>query len=132
MKKEPLIFYDGVCNLCNNAVRFILKRDKKGTFFFVSLQSDKVHSFLPPDFHNDYSSFLLLQNGRLYSESDAVLHVCKQLSGGWPLLYGFIVVPAFIRNGIYRFISKNRYRWFGKKDSCFITTPALNGKFLND
>ena len=128
----PVVFFDGICNLCNNAVQFIIKNDRKGQFRFASLQSDPGQKLLQkhqlPQDHFD--SFLLLEAGQLFSESTAALRVCRHLDGGWQLFYGFIVIPRFLRDIVYRFIAKNRYRWFGKRDSCMLPDSKILSRFL--
>ena len=130
--ESPVIFFDGFCNLCNGAVQFTIERDRENIFRFSSLQSDYADKKLAP-FQIDpkqFNSFLLLENGIVYQKSTAALRVAKQLGGLWPVLYGFIIVPSFIRDGIYSYIAKNRYKWFGKQESCWVPTPELKEKFL--
>lgn len=130
---HPVIIFDGVCNLCSSSVQFILKRDKKDTFRFASLQSDLGQSVLKK-FNlpaNTFNSFILYQSGKIYIKSTGALLVAKQLSGVWPLLYIFIILPSFVRNSVYSVIARNRYRWFGKKEACWIPSPALKNKFLH-
>ncbi|MES2419604.1 MAG: DCC1-like thiol-disulfide oxidoreductase family protein [Bacteroidota bacterium] len=132
MNRLPLIFFDGVCNLCNGAVQFVIERDPKDVFRFASLQSDfavkTLASFSINPAQGD--SFILLENNIIYQRSTAALRVARKLKGLWPLLYAFIIVPRFIRDGIYNYIAKNRYRWFGKQESCWVPTPGLKEKFL--
>ncbi|MEP7278397.1 MAG: thiol-disulfide oxidoreductase DCC family protein [Bacteroidota bacterium] len=129
---KKIVLFDGICNLCNGAVQFILKRDKKNRFLFGALQGNAGQQYIAdfklpaPSFH----SFILVENGRVYTRSTAVLRVLKRLGGAWPLLYAFIIVPPFIRDGLYRLIAKNRYKWFGKKDQCRVPAPAEKEKFL--
>ena len=134
MEKNAIILFDGVCNLCNGAVNFVIKRDKKSVFKFAPLQSKAAENLMVEgDFRNDdLSSFILLLNGRFYTRSEAALIVSRYLSGLWPLMYGFIIVPKFIRDYFYNIISNNRYKWFGKKEKCMIPTFELKEKFLND
>lgn len=130
--ESPVIFFDGFCNLCNGAVQFTIKRDHKNIFRFTSLDSKYAQEKLMP-FHIDPkqgSSFVLLEDGKIYQRSTAALKVAKQLGGLWPILYGFIIVPSFIRDVIYNYVAKNRYKWFGKQESCWIPTPELKEKFL--
>ncbi|RYG18566.1 MAG: DUF393 domain-containing protein [Chitinophagaceae bacterium] len=131
MVAETVIFFDGVCNLCNASVQFVIARDSKNYFKFAALQSDLAVSKLA-----NYSlqvkqgdSFVLLENGKVYEQSTAALRVAKRLSGLWPLLYAFIVVPPFIRNWVYKVIARNRYKWFGKQESCWVPTPELRSRF---
>ena len=133
MKSEfPVIFFDGFCNLCNGAVQFTIKKDHKNIFRFASLQSDYAEKALAPFAiaPKQGDSFVLFEDGKVYQRSTAALRVARQLSGLWPLLYAFIVVPRFIRDAIYNYVAKNRYKWFGKKESCWVPTPELKEKFL--
>jgi predicted DCC family thiol-disulfide oxidoreductase YuxK len=128
---QPVIFFDGVCNLCNGAVQFTIERDPKNIFRFASLQSEYAKTALTP-FNISYQeldSFILLENGKVYKRSTAALRVAKKLNGLWPLLYGFIIVPRFIRDAVYNYVGKNRYKWFGKQESCWVPTPELKSKF---
>ncbi len=132
MDDNPVILFDGICNLCNNAVQFVIKHDKKKIYRFASLQSESGKSLLrkyglPID---DPASFVLIQNDKAYTESTAALLVAQNLSGAVKMLYGFIIVPPLIRNGIYRIIAANRYKWFGKKDSCMVPSTDLSARFL--
>ena len=132
MKQQPIILFDGVCNLCNSAVQFTIKHDKKKQFMFAALQSDTGQQLLKQYQlqQENFSSFVLIKDGQVFLKSTAALMVAKQLNGLIKLLYGFIIVPAFIRNGVYNFIAKNRYRWFGKKESCMMPTQELTARFL--
>lgn len=133
MYNNPIILFDGVCNLCNNSVQFVIKHDETNRFKFAALQSETgqallKHYGLPTQ---GFDSFVLVQNEKVFLKSTAALYVAKQLDGPIKLLFGFIIVPTFIRNAVYNLIAKNRYKWFGKKDHCMIPTPALKAKFLN-
>ena len=129
---KKIVLFDGVCNLCSSSVQFILKRDKKNQFLFGSLQGESGQAYLqqfnlPADVFN---SFMLVEGDQLYSRSSGALRILKYLGGVWPLLYAFIIVPKFIRDAVYDLIAKNRYKWFGKKDECWVPTAALKAKFL--
>lgn len=131
---KKLILFDGVCNLCNTSVQFIIKHDKKEHFLFAALQSD-IGKQIIEDYNIDTKktdSILLYspEKGVDY-KSTAALKIAKHL--GFPLnaMSVFLIVPAFIRNWVYDFIAKNRYKWFGKKESCMIPTPELKNKFLD-
>lgn len=128
---QSVIFFDGLCNLCNGAVQFTIERDKKNVFHFASLQSDYAKEKIAPFgiTANNLDSFILFENGKIYQRSTAALKVAKKLNGLWPLLYGFIIVPTFIRDAVYNYVAKNRYKWFGKKESCWVPTPELKSKF---
>ena len=134
MADQRIILFDGVCNLCNSAVKFVLKRDMKSVFKFASIQSDVAKKLLINTEVSDIDSgtFVLIDNGILYTRSTAALRVCKHLSGLWPLMAVFMIVPRFIRDWVYNLISRNRYRWFGKRDSCMIPSPGMENKFLNE
>ena len=133
MNNHPIILFDGICNFCNSAVNFTIKRNKKATIFFAALQSDagirllKEHD-LPLE---DMQSFIFIEKGKAYNRSTAALKVCRHLRGLWPLCYGFIIIPKFIRDGIYNWIARNRYKWFGIKQECMIPSPAVKARFLD-
>ena len=132
MAEKAIIFFDGVCNLCNTSVQFVVARDKINFFKFAALQSEFAKKKLA-EFNIDLkksNSVFLLEDGKLYSKSSAALRITKRLGAAWPILSGFLLVPPFIRNGIYSFVAKNRYKWFGKQDSCWIPTPELKSRFL--
>ena len=132
IEEKPVILFDGVCNLCNGSVQFILKRDKKNKFRFGSLQGNYGQQMMKklqmPS--GDMYSFILQENEKVYTRSTAALRVLKLLGGKWKLFYSFIVIPKFVRDGVYRFIAQNRYRWFGKKEECWIPDPKWNDRFL--
>ncbi|MCE7864043.1 MAG: thiol-disulfide oxidoreductase DCC family protein [Bacteroidetes bacterium CHB5] len=131
--EQPVILFDGVCNLCNSSVLFIIQRDPKAKFRFASLQSDfgknQMRAFGLNE--SELNSVLLVKKGRLFQKSDAALEIARQLTGGWPLLYGFKIVPVVLRDWVYSWISRNRYKWFGKKDACMIPTPELKVRFVS-
>jgi predicted DCC family thiol-disulfide oxidoreductase YuxK len=113
-------------------VQFVLKRDDKKRFSFASLQSEIGQSLLVDSNLGtvNLSSIILIQNGKTYTESTAALLIAKELGGAWPLLSAFLVVPKFIRDGVYRYISKNRYKWFGKKEVCWLPNEDYSSRFL--
>lgn len=127
-----IIFFDGICNLCNGFVQFVINHDPNGQFKFAPLQSAAAEQLLQnlPRASNQPDSVLLLEDGKLYRESTAALRILRQLNHGWPLLYIFIVLPPFLRDWIYKLIAKNRYRWFGQRESCMLPTPELKSRFL--
>lgn len=132
MDTHPIILFDGICNLCNSAVSFVIKRDKKSVIQFAALQTDPAKKLLE-QFNlptQSINSIILIEKGVLYTQSTAVLKISKHLNGLWPLLYGLIIVPTFIRNGIYQWIAKNRYQWFGKQEKCMVPSPELSARFL--
>ncbi len=127
------MFFDGVCNLCNSTVQFIIKHDKNNVFRFSSLQSETGQKFLKEHHFptSEFNSIIYYRNGKIYTQSSAALFIAKDLGFPWSLGFIFMVVPKFIRDAVYSFISKNRYRWFGKKESCWIPTPDLKNRFLS-
>jgi len=133
ISEKKLILFDGVCNLCNGVVQFVIKRDRKNQFQFASLQSNTGREILRK-FNlpvNTFNSFILVEGEIAYTKSTGALRVAKQLGGGWPVLYGLIIVPKIIRNGIYNLVARNRYKWFGKKEACVLPTPEFKAKFLD-
>ena len=130
---HPIIFFDGVCNLCTGTVQFVIRHDPKHHFRFASLQSE-IGQQLLKEYNlptEEFGSFILFEDGKVYTKSTAALRVTRKLNGLWPVVYTNIVFPLFIRDGIYNLIAKNRYRWFGKKEACWIPTPELNKLFIN-
>jgi len=131
VNEKPVILFDGICNLCNGSVQFILKRDIDQKFLFASLQSDFGQRLLkrfglPAD---NFSSFILYQDEKIYTKSTGALMMFSQLKG-WKWTKIFKAVPKFIRDGVYNLIARKRYKWFGKKNECWIPTPELKARFL--
>lgn len=125
------ILFDGVCNLCNGSVNWVIDHDKKNLFHFTALQSAFAKKRLQEIGHADYmDSIVLDDDGQIFTESDAVIRILKHLGGVYSLAVIFLIVPKFIRDFFYRVIAKNRYKWFGKQDVCRIPTPELKAKFL--
>lgn len=129
---QPIIFFDGVCNLCNSSVNYFIKRDKKNILKFASLQSDAAKQILLQFGVEkvDLKSIIVLNNNKLYLESSAIIEILKQLGGIYKIFTIFWIIPKPIRDFLYQIIAKNRYRWFGKKESCMIPTPELKNKFI--
>lgn len=132
MSTQPVILFDGICNLCNSSVQYVIKHDPVALFKFASLQSETGRQLLKeyglPE--NSLNSFVLIQDNKAHTRSTAALKVAKKLKGPVKLLYGFIIVPAFIRNWVYTLIAHKRYKWFGKRDECMIPSPSLKTRFL--
>ena len=129
-----VVFFDGVCNLCSESVQFIIKNDHKNQFKFSSLQSEFAQKTLANkniSGISDLRTIILLTNNNTFTKSGAVLRIARHLKFPFSLLYFFIIVPPFIRNAVYDFVSKNRYRWFGKKEECWIPDETLKSKFIN-
>jgi predicted DCC family thiol-disulfide oxidoreductase YuxK len=134
MKPTRIILFDGECFLCSRVVGFILSRDPHGRFRFASLQSPAGKRLLRKHGFSDESpdTFVLLENGRLYIKSAAALRICLRLRGGWPLLYGLRIIPRFFRDRLYDWVARNRYRWFGRSDSCLMPSEELKSRFLDE
>lgn len=132
MTEKKIILFDGVCNLCNNSVTFVIKRDKKDRFRFAALQEAAGQELIQKFGINPAvtDSIILIENGKAYIKSTAALRVARHLGGLYPLSYAFMIIPKFIRNWVYDYVARNRYKWYGKKDSCMIPTPELKSKFL--
>lgn len=133
-ENKKIILFDGVCNLCNNSINFIIKRDKKDIFRFASLQSEIGQQLALErgiDVEEAMDSMILIEPGvAYYQRSTAALEIARDLGGGFSLISNFSFVPEPFRDGIYNIIARNRYHWFGKQDSCMIPTPELKAKFL--
>ncbi len=132
MTEQPIILFDGICNFCNSTVNFVIKRNKKIIIRFAAMQTEAGQKLLkeydlPAD---DMQSFIFIEKGKAYTQSKGALKVCRYLSGLWPLCYGLIIVPGFIRDGIYNWIAKNRYKWFGVRQECMIPTTGIKERFL--
>jgi predicted DCC family thiol-disulfide oxidoreductase YuxK len=130
--EHPIILFDGVCNLCNASVQFIINRDPKAKFKFTSLQSEAGQALLKKFglANQALYSVMLLRDGKVDDRSRAALEIARGLSGLWPLTYAFIIVPPFIRNFVYDWISRNRYRWFGVRQECMMPTPDMKARFI--
>ena len=132
MPIQPFILFDGVCNLCDHSVQFVLKREKQPRILFAALQSNAGKE-LAAQFkitENDLSSFIFVENGYVFRKSTAALKVCRHLKGAWPLCYLLMIVPRFLRDSIYDYVAKNRYKWYGKKESCLLPSPEQRHRFI--
>ena len=130
-KENYIVLFDGTCNLCNSAVQFIIPRDKKEKFRYASLQWESAKKYISrfPQLVNE-DSIILYHNNKVWTKSSAALRIAMQLKGFWPMLVAFLIVPKFIRDGIYKWIASNRYKWFGKKDQCMIPEKNIQHLFL--
>ena len=130
---HALILFDGVCNLCNGAVNFIIDRDPDGYFRFAPLQSDVAQEHLAgtPAAGTTLDTIVLVENGTPYMRSTAALRIARRLTAPWPLLALFLAVPRPLRDAVYNGIARNRYDWFGRRDQCRLPTPELKARFLD-
>lgn len=139
-----IVAFDGLCNLCNSTVNWIIDHDPKQQFKFIALQDiarlktgntekQEAYALLKNeliDASSVLSSVLLIENGQLYKKSTAVLRICRQLSGLYPLLHTCIIIPRALRDLVYDFIAHNRYKWFGKREQCRVPSPDVKQRFL--
>ncbi|MFS0559288.1 thiol-disulfide oxidoreductase DCC family protein [Terribacillus sp. 179-K 1B1 HS] len=131
MDNEAIILFDGVCNLCNSSVQFIIKHDKGAYFKFASLQSDfgsklKEAKQIP----DEVDSIIFVEGNKVYTQSSAVLRIARHLDGAWKLAAAALIIPRPIRDRMYRYVARNRYRWFGKQNQCMLPSPELKERFL--
>jgi predicted DCC family thiol-disulfide oxidoreductase YuxK len=133
MEEQKIILFDGVCNFCNYWVNFAIKRDGKKKLKFTTLQGETAKQLLPKYYINptSLSSVIFIDKGKAYTQSSAAIRICKYLDGGWKLFYGLMIIPKFIRDFFYNIIARNRYKWFGKKESCMVPTAELRERFLD-
>lgn len=131
-ENKSIILFDGVCNLCNASVNFVIKHDKKAQFLFASFQSDAAKEImLHFNLKNlKLDSIVLVEGEKIYEKSTAALKIAKHLDGGFKAFYAFFIVPKFLRDLVYIFIAKNRYQWFGKRESCMVPSLELKNRFL--
>ena len=129
-----VVLFDGVCNFCNSSVNWIIARDRRSAFRFAALQSPAGER-MQREYGLDPSALdtlVLVQGDRVYRRSGAALRIVRRLRWPWPALFGLIAVPAFIRDFVYDFLARHRYRWFGRKDECMVPTPEVRERFLVD
>lgn len=131
-QEHPILLFDGVCNLCDSFVQFIIRHDPNAIFRFTPLQSEAGQHFLKEaNFPTEeLSTVVLVYQGEFYTHSDVALQVVRYLPGLWSLLYGLRIIPKSIRDAIYNWVAQNRYRWFGKQESCMMPTPDIKSRFL--
>lgn len=129
---HPIILFDGVCNLCNGFVQFLIKRDPHAHFRFAALQSEMGQALLKKHgmSTDEIDTVVMLENDQLYIRSEVGLRIASQMNGLWPIFSILRILPLWFRDPIYDFIAARRYRWFGEKDQCMIPTPALKSRFL--
>ena len=129
---DMIIIFDGVCNFCNFWVDFLMKRDRKEVFRFTANQHQAGKQILQQygETTSEVGTVYVLENEVLYKESNAVLRIVRKLPGLWPLLYVFVLIPRVLRDPVYKWVANNRYRWFGKKETCRIPTPEERERFL--
>lgn len=127
---HPILFFDGVCNLCNGFVTFIIRHDRRGLFRFAPLQSTHGEAARQAIGPTGGDTLILFHKGRYHTRSGAALRIAALLGWPWRALAALFIFPPFIRDAVYRTVARNRYRWFGKRDACMLPTPELQGRFL--
>jgi predicted DCC family thiol-disulfide oxidoreductase YuxK len=129
---EKIVLFDGVCNLCSASVQFILRHNSKNNLRFASLQSEFGRTQLQKiDDTSEVKTMVYIDRGKIFLRSDAILETCRELNGIFPLLRFFKIIPRPIRDSAYNFIAKYRYRWFGKKDQCWIPSREISHRFIS-
>ena len=132
MNEHPVLLFDGVCNFCNAGINYIIRQDKKKLYRFATLQSEAGQQLLQqyqlPT--KQFDSFVLIENAKAYTKSTAGLRVYRSLPWYWKWTQAFWIFPRFIRDAVYDFIAKNRYKWFGRKEECMVPTADVQSRFL--
>jgi len=128
---RQVVFFDGVCLLCNGFVDFLLARDREQLFQFAPLQGENAKALLPAEFHTDLNTVVLWSQGQVFTRSDAVLMVLSQLGGIWWFTRVGWAVPQFLRDLVYRLVASQRYSWFGKRETCRLPSPQERARFLD-
>jgi predicted DCC family thiol-disulfide oxidoreductase YuxK len=130
--QSPILLFDGVCNLCNSSVQWVIEHDPAAKFRFASLQSETGQRLLQAHHlpTGELNTVVLVDGGKAYTQSDVPLRIVGKLGGLWPVFQVFFIVPRPLRNAVYDWIARNRYRWFGKKEACWLPTPDLKARFL--
>ncbi len=129
---SPILLFDGVCNLCNASVQWIITHDVRDTFRFAALQSETGQALLKR-FGLDqvhFDSVVLVAGDRIFTHSDAPLEIARRLGGFWKLAYALKIIPRFLRDAVYNWIARNRYRWFGRQEACMLPRPEWKARFL--
>ena len=132
---SSVVLFDGVCNVCNSTVNFIIDRDPKDRFRFASLQSPEGRALAEPygiaSGAETPVTMALIEGGKAYTESTAAFRIARKLRAPWPLLYTAMIIPRVLRDVLYRFFAARRYKWFGRTESCRVPTPEIRGRFLS-
>lgn len=126
-----IVLFDGVCNFCNSSVNFIIERDPSAKFKFTPLQSEIGEELIKKySLPNTLETIILLQHGKIYTKSSAALRIAKSLNGLWSLMFFFYLVPKFLRDPFYMIVANNRYKWFGKQETCMVPTAEVRNRYL--
>ena len=129
---DKIVLFDGVCNFCNSSVQFIIRHDKSKALKFASLQSNTGQELIAKyNIPKDVDSVIFIENGNAFTKSEAALRIADNFGGVWKMMRILKVIPAFIRNLFYDIIARNRYKWFGKKETCMIPSPEIRNRFMD-
>ena len=129
---QPLILFDGVCNLCNGFVQFVIARDRRARFQFGALQSASARRILELNARDPLpDAIVLVEDGKVYTQSTAALRIARRLDFPWPLAFALLAIPRAVRDSIYALVARHRYSWFGRRDHCMLPTPALRSRFID-
>ena len=129
---DKIVLFDGVCNFCNSSVQFIIRHDKSNALKFASLQSNTGQELIAKyNIPKDVDSVIFIENGNAFIKSEAALRIADNFGGVWKMMRILKVIPAFIRNLFYDIIARNRYKWFGKKETCMIPSPEIRNRFMD-
>ena len=130
---QPVVLFDGVCNFCSASIQFVIKRNARADLKFCQLQSETGRKLTAEYDLSDLglNSMVLIDRGRAYIKSSAALHIARFMDRPWPLMFGIIVIPPFIRHRVYGWIGQRRYQWLGKRDSCWVPDPEIQNRFLS-
>jgi predicted DCC family thiol-disulfide oxidoreductase YuxK len=127
---SKMVFFDGVCNMCNGLVNFVLRHDHKQQYQFASLQGATAARVLPEHWRASLATIVVKDGEKIFTESDAIMHLLRDLGGFWQILSWLRFLPKGLRDWGYRLVAKNRYRWFGKKEFCRLPTASERGRLL--
>ena len=129
---HAVVLFDGVCNLCNGFVRFVIPRDPPGHIRFAALQSEAARRLMAQTglTADGADSIVLVEGQRAFVRSEAALRIARQLRFPWPMLYGLVIVPRPLRDWAYDVVARNRLRWFGRRDVCMVPGPETRDRFL--
>lgn len=129
---KAILLYDGECSFCNGAVQWIIARDPRQHVYFASQQGELGQALKAKyKISDELDSLVLIDEGKAYIYSSAVIRVSKYLHSAWPMLQIFALIPPFVRNSLYRYVAKHRYRWFGQQQACLLPTPEIRARYLD-
>ncbi len=131
MKDSPILFFDGVCNLCNTLIDFVIHHDKRGLIRVASLQGQTAQEKLPPHYTNVLDTVVLYEEGKIYTKTNAVIRALMKINTLFTILAPLLMIPSFIRDPFYNLVARYRYKWFGKRETCRLPTTEERKYFLD-